>query len=95
MKKTPILELETNIDLTLDYISRIRKQYKALAEEKKELKALLEEKELRIERLQNELETLKSTKSNQRIEELQANEEKLKTKLQQMMSKLDKFDFLE
>ncbi len=95
MKKTPILELEKNIDLTLDYISRIRKRYKALAEEKKELKALLEEKELRIERLQNELETLKSTKSNQRIEELHANEEKLKEKLQQMMSKLDKFDFLE
>ncbi len=95
MERRVIEQLETAIDHALRHMSELQDRIIALKKEKKELEALLAEKEIRIDGLQQTNEELKRQQNSNDLKQYQAKEDKLKERIESMLSKLDDLDLLE
>ena len=87
-KKT-LRHLESSIDQALLNLESLQQKHKTLLKEKKELLSIIAEKDLSIKALQRLVEEIKAKSNDNAISYYKKNEEKLRSRIQTMLSKLD------
>jgi chromosome segregation ATPase len=87
--------LETRIDDALQVITEMHRRQYTLMEELKEVKVKLAESERHVETLQRALEEQKIKSDEAIVQKYKETEEKLRTRIQSMLAKLDELKVLE
>lgn len=87
--------LESRIYQALKKISDLQQKINTLIHEKEELERKLSSKDEQIAELESELKEAENNADTQAIAEYQEKEEKLKHRLQDLVSKIDKVRLLE
>ena len=87
--------LESRIYQALKKISDLQQKINTLIHEKEELERTLSRKDEQIAQLESELKEAETSADAQAITEYQEKEEKLKHRLQDLVSKIDKVRLLE
>ncbi len=87
--------LEARIDDALSTITELHRRNRALQEENKEIRAKFAESELRVETLQRALEEQKIKSDEAILLKYKETEDKLRTRIQSMLAKLDELKVLE
>ena len=87
--------LESRIYQALKKISDLQQKINTLIHEKEELERSLSSKNAKIAQLEGELEEAENSADAQALAEYQEKEEKLKNRLQDLVSKIDKVRLIE